>query len=83
MPHVRHRSKIFNTTFKRLRNADVYYLSATSGPFIKTGKRLTLKANVFPLDNGSAAGETQTAVADVSVAVKRVPAYLLGSNRHI
>lgn len=60
--------KIYRTQFRDLPDAGIYYLDAGTGPFVKTGRRTRLATNSIPGSSGYA----DTAIADTSVAVRRV-----------
>jgi hypothetical protein len=71
------RTKVERSTFRNIPFGQVYYLSDTSGPFVKMQqRRATLVSGHAPTVPGVyAAG---TAVSDTSVAVQKVGKYFLG-----
>jgi hypothetical protein len=52
---VPRRTRLSHTIFQKLRNGAVYWISTTSGPFVKLGSRLRVTANAIPqTDTGTA-----------------------------
>jgi hypothetical protein len=72
MAKVKHRKLVSKSTFRNLPGRDPFWLASnlTTAPLIKSGRAAT--AGAFATDT-----ITQTAVANVSVAVVKVPKFLL------